>query len=73
MSKIIIVTVKYVTPIKKIPGMETIIIDNSPPLENRGFARGANIGIKKALSYKTQGPGYYIIRQSWQLRFAADL
>ena len=50
MNKIIIVTVKYIAHAEKIPGMETITIDNSPPLENRGFARGANIGIKKALT-----------------------
>jgi GT2 family glycosyltransferase len=49
-SKIIAVIVKYKTPVKKIPGVETIVIDNSPPNKNLGFAAAVNIGIKKALA-----------------------
>lgn len=46
MHKIIAVIVDYKSKIKQI-GVETIIVDNNKI--NRGFAKGANIGIKKAL------------------------
>ncbi len=49
-NKIIAVIVKYKTPVKKIPGVETIVIDNSPPNKNLGFAAAVNIGIKKSLA-----------------------
>ncbi len=49
-NKITAVIVKYIDPIEKIPGVETIVIDNSPPNINLGFAAAVNIGIKKALA-----------------------
>lgn len=48
--KIFAVVVKYISPVKKITGVETIIIDNSPPNKNIGFAAAVNVGIKKALA-----------------------
>ena len=54
MPNIFIVTVKYITPIKKISGIETIIVDNLPPNKNLGFAAGINIGIEKAISLGAQ-------------------
>ena len=49
MIKIIAVVIKYNCEIKEIPGLEMVIIDNSPPNINLGFGAAANIGIKKAL------------------------
>lgn len=50
-SKIKAVIVKYMNPVKKINGIETVIVDNSPPKENLGFAKAVNIGVKKAISF----------------------
>lgn len=49
-DKVFIVTIKYNETVKKIPGIVTIIIDNSPPNENLGFAKAVNIGVKDAIS-----------------------
>lgn len=48
--KVFAVIVKYISPVRNIPGVETIIVDNSPPNKNLGFAAAVNIGIKKALA-----------------------
>ncbi|MBI4099827.1 glycosyltransferase family 2 protein [Candidatus Microgenomates bacterium] len=42
------VVVNYYTNIK--PDKDTIVVDNTPPNPNRGFAVGVNLGIKKALA-----------------------
>ncbi len=44
------IVVNYHTNVK--PDRDTIVIDNTPPNLNRGFAKAVNIGIKQALKQK---------------------
>lgn len=49
-TKLIIITVKYHdNPKSSNPGFKTVIIDNTPPNKNLGFAGGINQGIRMAL------------------------
>lgn len=49
MAKTILVSVIYNSQPSKVPGFETVVVDNSPPNMNLGFAAGVNVGIKLAL------------------------
>ncbi len=49
---IVAVIVRYKTKVNLLPGIKTIIVDNTK--NNRGFAGGVNLGIKKALKIRAQ-------------------
>lgn len=52
MTKAVAIKVLYNGAAEKIPSIETIFVNNSPPNKNLGFAKAANIGIKEAIEKK---------------------
>lgn len=51
MAKVVPVIVKFKNPLVSRLSGGRVIIDNSPPNPNRGFAAGVNRGIKKAIKF----------------------